>query len=329
MHTSTSAAPASSLSVQASEALRKLALNEEARELFCFDPRYRPFMQRAARRYIAGQTIGDALGCAQAMAARGHAASIEYMGESVRNAARADSETGVFLAVIEALDRAGQPASISLDLSHVGLLVDPELGYRNLCRIARAAAAGGREVMISAEGSERAGAIHDIYARLHEEAQLHHVGMTVQARLHRTESDLKRLMAYPGKIRLVKGAFLEPAEVAWPRGSAELQENFLRFARELLGAGHLCSIATHDGEIQRELCEFISRRGLQRERFEFETLIGLGTEQLDGLQRQGFPTREYAGFGDEYFLYVVNRIAEEPSRLLQALIDVTADTVPA
>jgi proline dehydrogenase len=317
------------LSDRAAQALRRLALDEEAKALFCTDPRYRPFMQRVARRYVAGQTIDDAIRRAQTITARGHAVSIEYMGESVRDAARADAETGVFLDLIAALDKLHLPASISLDLSHVGLLADPELGYHNLCRIAQAAGSD-REVMISAEGSARADAIHAVYARLHDEAKLHHVGMTVQARLHRTEADLARLMDFPGKIRLVKGAFLEPEGVAWPRGSLELRESFLRYSHALLDSGHACSIATHDVAIQQELCGYVVQRALPHDAFEFESLIGLGTAQLDGLRQQGFPTREYAGFGDEYFLYVVNRIAEDPQRLLQALIDVTSDdTAPA
>jgi proline dehydrogenase len=321
-------APQPALNEQAAQALRKLALDEDAKALFCYDPIYRPFMQRVARRYVAGQTIGDALGRASEIAARGHAVSIEYMGESVRDAARADAETDVFLALIAALDARQQPSSISLDLSHVGLLVDPELGYRNLRRIAQAAGSGGREVMISAEGADRADAIHAVYARVHE-AGLHHVGITLQARLHRSEGDLARLMKYPGRIRLVKGAFFETESVAWPRNSAALHEAYLRFARTLLGAAHPCSIATHDHAIQQELCSFIAQHAVLHTSFEFESLIGLGTQQLDGLQQQGLPTREYAVFGEEYFLYVLNRIAEDPQRLLQAMVDLTADTAPA
>lgn len=323
----------STLSEQAAQALRKLALDEDAKALFCYDPIYQPFMQRVARRYVAGQTVNDALRRAQSISSRGHAVSIEYMGESVRDAAQADAETGVFLALIAALDARQQPSSISLDLSHVGLLVDPELGYRNLRRIAQAAASGGREVMISAEGSDRADAIHAVYARLHEEAGLHHVGITLQARLRRSETDLARLMAYPGRIRLVKGAFLEDESVAWPRNGAALRDAYMHFAHTLLGSGRLCSIATHDHAIQQELAGFVAQHGVPHGTFEFESLIGLGTQQLDGLQRQGLPTREYAVFGEEVFLYVLNRIAEEPQRLLQALLDltsdITADTAPA
>ncbi len=318
---------------QAAEALRRLALNEQAKELFCHHPQYRAYMHRVARRYVAGRTIDDALECALAITARGHAVSLEYTGESVRDALRANAEAEVFLALIAALDARRQAASISLDLSHVGSLVDPELAYQNICRIARAAAAQEREVMISAEGSDRADVIHAIYIRLHEEAKLHHVGITLQARLHRAASDLARLMPYPGRIRLVKGAFLESTAVAWPRNSTQLQQSFRHMARELLASGQRCAIATHDREIQQELAHFITQRHLEHHDYEFESLIGLGTEQIDSLQRQGLRTREYAIFGEEYFLYVLNRIAEEPTRLFQALLDITdgtsGDTAPA
>lgn len=307
---------------QAADVLRELALNEEAKARFCSDPALRPFMQRVARRYVAGQTTQDALQRVAQINARGHAASSEYMGESCRDEARANAETEVFLALIDAIHARNLNCSISLDLSHVGSVIDPELGFQNAKRIAAAAAAIGREVMISMEGSERANNIYATYGRLHADAALANVGITVPAKLHRTVLDLPKLMAYPGRIRLVKGAFLEPEHIAYSRNSPELAASYRRFASELLLSGHKCSIGTHDRAIQEELADFIVQQELERHHYEFESLIGLGTEQLDALQRRGFPTREYAVYGEEYFLYVLNRIAEEPVRLYQALIDI-------
>jgi proline dehydrogenase len=157
---------------------------------------------------------------------------------------------------------------------------------------------------------------------------LENVGITVPAKLHRTERDLPALMAYPGRIRLVKGAFLEPEAIAYSRNSPELADTYRRFARKLLASGHTCSIATHDRSIQNELATYATECHIDPSRYEFESLIGLGTEQLDELQRRRFPTREYAVFGDEYFLYVLNRIAEEPVRLYQAVVDVMAPAQP-
>jgi proline dehydrogenase len=191
---------------RAANGLRQLALNEEAKARFCNEALLRPFMHRIARRYVAGQSIEDVIQRVREINRRGHAASADYMGESCREEARANAATEVFLTLINALRTEDLNCSISLDLSHIGSVVAPELGYRNASRIASAAAEAGREVMISMEGSDRADNIYATYARLHTEAGLANVGVTILARLHRTTGDLPKLMAYPGRIRLAKGA---------------------------------------------------------------------------------------------------------------------------
>lgn len=306
---------------RAANSLRALALNEAAKERFCHDPELQPYLRQVARRYVAGQTITDVVQRLRAIAARGHAASAEYMGESCRDDAKAEAETLHFLDLIDATEREHLKCSISLDLSHIGSVIDPELGYHNARRIAAAANLAGREVMISMEGADRADNIYATYQRLHAEAGLDNVGITLPAKLHRSADDLPRLMAYPGRIRLVKGAFLESPQIAWDRHSGELATTYRKFAMTLLTSERKCSIATHDRQIQEDLADFVVRHKLPRHHFEFESLIGLGTEQLDTLQQRGFQTREYAVYGQEYFLYVLNRIAEEPVRLFQAVVD--------
>lgn len=309
---------------QAAGALRALALDETAKEKFCNDPLLRPYMHKVSQRYVAGQTVEEALQRVGQIIARGHAASAEYMGESVRDEAFAMAETEVFMQLVQAIGQRNLNCSISFDLSHLGSLVDSELGYRNARRIALAAAEINREVMISMEGIDRADDIYAIYTRLHKEDDLRNVGITVPAKRHRTAQDLPALMKLPGRIRLVKGAFLEPEGVAYSRNSPELAAAYRRYAQELLLSGHKCSIATHDRSIQANLVDLIVQERIDPRWFEFESLIGLGTEQIDALQARGFPTREYAVFGEEHFLYVLNRIAEEPVRLYQAVIDVMA-----
>lgn len=309
------------LADQAANGLRALALNEEAKERFCNDPELKPYMRRVAGRYVAGQTIADVLERLRAIAARGHSASAEYMGESCRDEGKAAAETDIFLDLIGAIEHQNLRCSISLDLSHIGSVIDPELGYRNAKRIVSAANKVGREVMISMEGADRADNIYSTYQRLHTEAGLDNVGITLPAKLHRSAIDLPRLMGYAGRIRLVKGAFLESPQIAYDRHSPELATNYRNFAMTLLTSGHKFSIATHDRQIQEDLADFVVRHKLFRHHFEFESLIGLGAEQIDNLQQRGFQTREYAVFGQEYFLYVLNRIAEEPVRLFQAVVD--------
>jgi len=312
------------LADQAASVLRTLALDETAKEKFCNDPLLRPYMHKVSQRYVAGQTVADALQRVEQIIARGHAASVEYMGESVRDEAFAMAETEVFMDLVRAIGQRTLNCSVSFDLSHVGSLVDRELGYRNARRIALAAAEINREVMISMEAIDRADDIYAIYTRLHQEDDLRNVGITVPAKRHRTAQDLPALMKLPGRIRLVKGAFQEPADVSYPRNSPELATAYRRYAQELLLSGHKCSIATHDRGIQANISDLILQERIDPRWFEFESLIGLGTEQIDALQARGFPTREYAVFGQEHFLYVLNRIAEEPVRVYQAIIDVMA-----
>lgn len=309
---------------QAATALRRLALDESTKEKFCGDPILRSFMHRVSGRYVAGKTVADALARVASINAAGHAASAEYMGESCRDEARAIAETEVFMELVAAVGARGLNCSISFDLSHVGMVVDTELGYRNARRIAQAARHIGSEVMVSMEGSDRADDIYAIYSRLHKDDGLGNVGITVPAKLHRSAADLPKLMDLPGRIRLVKGAFLETEQVAYARNSPQLAVAYRRYAHTLLRGGHRCSIATHDRAIQEELCELVAQEHINPDGYEFESLMGLGTEQLADIQARGHPTREYVVFGNEHFLYVLNRISEDPIRVYQALVDLLA-----
>lgn len=172
--------------------------------------------------------------------------------------------------------------------------------------------------MISAEGSDRTDLVLDLYDEL--AAEIPRVGITLQARLHRTLGDLERVLRHPGTVRLVKGAFLEHESVAYPRNSVELTAAYLDLASQLIRSGHPMSLATHDDELVNML---IARHGeaLKTDAIEFEMLLGLGTDLLDRLHRDGYRTREYVIFGGEWWLYVLNRIAEHPERALTALAD--------
>lgn len=315
-------------SSEAADALRALALDEGAKAMVLADPRLRAVARRIADRYIAGETLPAAIDAIAAANARGHAASVDYMGESCRDAAVAMRAAGVFAETASRLAAERLDCSISLDLSHLGLLVDRELCLRSAAAIAEAAAAFGSELIISMEGSDRTDAILDCHARLCERHE--NVGIRIQARLHRTERDLGTLLARPGRICLVKGAYHEPPEVAIPRESPVLANVFAGYADALIGSGHRCSIATHDPALQQRAAGALREQGRlaaapDDRTVEFETLQGLGDAGLDALRDAGLATRLYVVFGEEWFLYVCNRIAEEPgSRIAQAVIDAAA-----
>ncbi|WP_432947807.1 proline dehydrogenase family protein [Kribbella sp. CA-253562] len=298
--------------------LRGWALDEQLKDQVMSSPPLAAVAARIARRYSAGNTIDDAIAVAQRVLDRGHLVSVEYAGESVRDEQVAIAETDVFLELIRRLEASGVAGNVSFDLSHVGSLVDPELAMQHAKSMATALAPLGCTLMISAEGSDRADLVLDLYDALTSDHP--NVGITLQARLHRSATDLDRLLERRGPIRLVKGAFIEPVDIAYPRGSAELHETYLRLADRLIASGHATSIATHDTHL---IDSIIGRHTdlADAAHVEFEMLLGLGTDTLDRLHRDGYTTREYVIFGGEWWLYVLNRIAEEPRRVFDAILD--------
>ena len=303
---------------QAADTLRSWALDEELKAKVLANPQQADLASRIAQRYTAGETIENAIALLQANTQRGHLGSIECVGESVREAAVAEHETQEFIELARSIGESGQSATLSLDLSHVGLLVSPALGLRNATAIAQAARDVGTSVMISAEGSARTDHVLDVYERL--AADFPETGITVQARLHRTTQDLARVMKNPGPIRVVKGAFLESESVAHPRNSPAMTQAYLAMAGTLVRHGHRVNLATHDGELVQALKADLGAE-LFGEHIEFEMLQGLGTELLDSLQADGYATREYIVYGPQWWLYVLNRIAEHPNRVILALAD--------
>ncbi|MEV7808187.1 proline dehydrogenase family protein [Microbispora sp. NPDC088329] len=309
-------------SAKAAQILRGLALDEDLKWRVPADPVLGPLARRVARRFVAGESVEAALERVTEVIASGHRASLEYMGESCRDARRVVAETGVF---VDAAMRLAPGVSISLDLSHIGLAVGEDLAFDNAARIAEAAADTGRELMISAEGTGRTDAVLSVHRRLCE--RFAHVGITVQARLHRTDADLRALLDLPGRIRLVKGAFLEPESVAYRREDPALGAAYLRYAELLADSEHPCSFATHDWELIGRIDRHLGGAGHDGAPWEFETLLGLGRDRLDAMAAKGHPTREYVVFGTEWWLYVCNRLAEDPQRLLQAVVDAASPDV--
>jgi len=310
---------------RAADTLRGWALDEDLKARVMANPALSTLARQVAMRYTAGETIDEALAAVTGAAERGHLGSIEYAGESVRDADIARAETDVFLNLAGTLTDFPIPTTVSFDLSHIGSTVSYELGLAHARELAAATQASGSALMISAEGSDRTDLVLDLYDAVASDYP--HVGITLQARLHRSPHDLDRLLRHPGPIRLVKGAFLESDEVAIRRGQAALLESYLTLAGRILDADHAVSFATHDPELIDLLKERYGSR-LLGAGVEFEMLRGLAPALLDALHDEGYQTREYAIFGGEWWLYVLNRIAEHPERAITALADLQAPLVP-
>ena len=308
---------AGAVETAAAAALRRLALDERAKAVVLSDPRLRAAALRIARRYIGGESREDALAAAARINSVGEAATVDYMGESTRERELARAAADEFAAVAAAIAGRKLDCSLSLDLSHLGLVIDRSFCLENARRVAIAAAEAGTEVMVSMEDYDRVDRILDLHAVLADDHE--NVGITLQARLHRTASDLETVLRRSGRIRLVKGAYEVPADGALAREDERLRGRYIELARRLVASGHPCSIATHDEQLLDEIAAMVAPG--RDSPVEFEVLFGLGDDAISTLRARGLHTRQYIVYGEEWFLYVCNRIAEEPARLYQAVVD--------
>lgn len=312
-----------SLEFEAAEMLKQVALDEEIKDFVLQHPSlYQPLLH-AALRFIGGETLSDCVETAKLLNQQGFAVTIDYMGESTRDADIAQQATQEFLRVMQAIAEQNLDSSVSLDLSHIGMVIDAELGYKNACVLAEAAQSAGLEMMISMEGVDRTNLILEIHQRLCE--TFDNVGITLQAYLHRTPDDLESVLQRPGKIRLVKGAYATPDGLAKSRG-AELDQSYRQLMERLLTSRHPCSIATHDPALLDPIPlkyahQFVQEQGIESDHIEFEMLKGVTQERLEAMKNCGYRTRVYLPYGQEWHLYLCNRLAEYPPNIYQAIAD--------
>jgi proline dehydrogenase len=307
-----------SIDLRAAAALRRIALNEEIKAyVLQHEPLYQTFL-RVAARFIGGETLTQCIEVAKSLNHAGFAVTVDYMGESTRDAAIADGARGEFLEVINAISKEGLDASVSLDLSHIGMAVDAKSAYKRAQVLVETAKRLGREVMISMEGANRTSLILEIYYRLCE--GFDNVGITLQAYLYRTPNDIQAALLRPGKIRLVKGAYDEPSTVAMSRGR-ELDTTFCHLMESILRSGQSCSIATHDKSILDRADDFIQANKINRDKVEFEMLHGVTPNLLEDMRDRAYRTRVFLPYGREWYLYLCNRLSEHPPNIYQAIVD--------
>ena len=302
---------------KASNALKHLARNKEIKDYVLNNEDLYSILLKGARRFIAGTNIAQCIDMARQFNEKSVATTIDFMGEDTVDKEQAMQAYKKFRKVISVINEYNLQSSVSLDLSHIGLSVEKKLAIENLKNLANEAQSYSIEIMISMEGSEKTDNIFSIY----EEASKNYrnVGITIQAYLNRSADDLERLLKLNGKIRLVKGAFEEPADIAQKRGS-KLNEHYLELLNRILFFGKACSIATHDQKLINQATGLISSYNVTN-KAEFEMLLGVCNNNLKDLNEQGFNARVYLPFGSEWYLYYCHRLAENPSNVYQAIAD--------
>ncbi|MCB2223462.1 MAG: proline dehydrogenase family protein [Actinobacteria bacterium] len=278
----------------------------------------RRFGRRMAMRFVAGETLSDAVAATRALNERGMAVSLDHLGEHVTTRDEAIRARDDYLECIAAIAAEGLGANVSVKLSQLGMGLDDALAAESLGALARAAAAAGTTVTVDMEESAVTGLTLDLY----EAAQRAHgnLGVALQAYLHRTPGDLERVIPLGGHIRLCKGAYDEPDTVAM-RDKGEVNRAFDRLAATLMAAaGTVPAIATHDEARITPVAEAAAGRS---EPWEFQMLYGVRGTMQEALVADGHPLRLYVPYGDSWYPYLTRRMAERPANLwffLRALL---------
>jgi proline dehydrogenase len=271
-------------------------------------------MRLGAARFVAGETLDDAVRAIRALNERGLRANTTLLGEGIRDADEARAVATTYEAVVRRLVDEGLRANVALKLTHLGLVLDEELAFENVSRVVNRAAELGAFVRIDMEESQWVDATLRIYRKLREGGR-DNVGTVLQSYLYRSEADLASLLPLRPNLRLVKGAYLEPPEVAYPRKD-DVDTAYVRLLEHALPGGGFTAVATQDERLIEHAISFAEREGIARERFQFQLLYGVRPQlQLD-LVRRGYDVLVATPYGPEWYPYLMRRLAERPANLL-------------
>ena len=266
-----------------------------------------------ARRFIAGETVDEAIAACRALQASGLTTTLDYLGESVGSIAEADAATRAYLGVMERIAAAGIERNVSLKLTQLGLTIDRATSVDNLRRILDAASAQQFFVRIDMENSPFTAVTLDVFETMWQQGY-RNVGIVLQSCLPRSEADAARMNALGARVRLVKGAYKEPRDVAY-QSKADVDAAFARIARILLAEGTYPAIATHDPAMLAATRSFAEERSIPPDRFEFQMLYGIRRDLQAELHAGGYRLRVYVPFGREWFPYFMRRLGERPANV--------------
>jgi len=275
-----------------------------------------PLAKPLVSRFVAGVGLNEALENVQKLNAAGLTATLDYLGESVSSAAEAGAAAAQYIAILHGIERSGAQCNASLKLTQMGLDVDRELCVRNVERIITQAAQFGNFIRIDMEGSGYTQVTLDIFNELFARQQ--NVGVVIQAYLYRSEEDIRALNKLGARVRLCKGAYNEPASVAFPE-KADTDKNYVKLMQMLLSEGNYPGIATHDENMIEATRNYASQHSIPLDRFEFQMLYGIRRDLQEQLVREGYRMRVYVPYGEEWYPYMVRRLAERPANILFVL----------
>ena len=278
-----------------------------------------PLARRLATRFVAGETLEDAIAVARKLNQERITVTLDHLGESVASPDEATAARDVYLRTLETIHAKGIQGNVSLKLTQFGLDLSYEACLANVDRLVRRAAELENFVRVDMESSEYTdrtlSLVYDLFARYRA------VGVVIQAYLFRSRADIEKLNANGIRVRLCKGAYLEPPAVAFPEKS-DVDRNFLHLTELLLEKGAYPAIATHDEAMIEQVKRFVSSHGIARDSFEFQMLYGIRRDLQRKLVAEGFRVRVYVPFGHAWYPYYMRRLAERPANVLFILRNV-------
>jgi len=275
--------------------------------------RFRPF-KKLTTRFVAGETVDEAVEMIRQINADGATASFDHLNESVSVENEAEQEVREYLRILAKIGETGIRSNVSIKLTQFGLDVDHELAYRNARRVVADSASRSNFVRVDMEGSNVTQVTLDIFKRLREEFGLNDVGIVLQSYLRRTYADAEQLLKLPARIRICKGAYNEPPEVAFP-DKHDVDNNYVKVMQLLLGSGVYHGIATHDPKMIDATIAFAQKQGIAKEAFEFQMLYGIRRDLQRQLARDGYNMRVYVPYGKHWYPYFMRRLAERPANI--------------
>jgi proline dehydrogenase len=271
-------------------------------------------MRLGAARFVAGETLDECVPVLRRLNDAGLHANTTLLGEAIPDAGGAAAAVAAYEVILDRLAAEELRANVALKLTHLGLLFDEETAYANLERLVAHAGGLGLFIRIDMEQSEFVEPTLRLYERLRGSGH-DNVGVVVQAYLHRAPGDLERILPLAPNVRIVKGAYLEPAEVAHPE-KKDVDAAYLKLVETGLCGGAYVAVATHDERIIRHVQAFTARQGIERNRFEFQMLYGVRPALQLRLAAQSYKVLVATPFGPDWYPYLMRRLAERPANTL-------------
>jgi len=278
-----------------------------------------------AWRFIAGESATTALHAVRDLQKRNISATLDLLGESVHDADEAHASTTQYLALLDNIRRSGAPSHISLMLTQLGLDVDEQRCRDNLELILKRAAEQDTFVRFDMEGSAYTQRTLDLYRSLRP--CYDNCGVVIQSYLYRSEQDVEDLIALGARVRLCKGAYLEPPDIAFQR-KGDVDASYARLMKRLLSEGAYPAIATHDPQMIAQAQAFVRERDIPNSAWEFQMLYGIRRDMQERLAAEGYNVRCYIPFGAEWYPYAMRRLAERPANVMFLIRNVLRERRP-